>query len=106
MRVFFVVSSEESKLSTEPSVIRPASLTEEYLPVNLSVKPLALHILLRNEIRKDASFKAVVFTNTREATSRLSKLLGFLSEDKYTVEEFTYKNKKNLISFTEGNVNV
>ena len=85
---------------------RPAELTEEYMITSSAVKPLVIHHLIKLFNWK----KTIIFTNSREATHRLSFLLQCLSQEDYNVAEFSSDKgpqRAQIVSqFSSGKIDV
>lgn len=103
------IPTELNSDSTQ-SFTRPFGLEEIWVKTDSELKFLTAHYILKEEAEKHDHFKALVFTNSIELTSKITHLLKAMSKKKYCVEEFSSKfdrrRKIILQDFSKGFINV
>ncbi|XP_045618299.2 ATP-dependent RNA helicase DDX51 isoform X2 [Procambarus clarkii] len=91
--------------TTVDQYTRPAEMKEEYVVVEESVKPLLIYYMLTTKSWR----KVLIFTNSIQATHKLTVLMAAMSED-LKIAEFSsiQKNKRHKIvsQFAAGKIDV
>ena len=107
--ILFNVKLDETQKENNNEIgnfVRPEELKEQFVETELSLKPLLLHHLIKTEGWK----KTLIFNNSKEATHKLAVLLKILSDEDYTVCEFSSSDERDRVrifkQFMNGKIDV